>query len=98
MPHPDALGSPLPREWFEDGLAEMRAALVKPYLADVLDFDAARGGEFIRQVPIVADDGEAMLLAYDPGDDADFALVGREGSSLKIYSIRGDAVGCFLSR
>ena len=95
---PEALGSPLPREWFEDGLAEMRAALVEPYLADVLDFDVARGGEVIRQVPIVADDGDTMLLAYDPDDDADFALVGREGSSLKIYSIRGDAVGCFLTR
>ncbi|MEN5144615.1 hypothetical protein [Brevundimonas diminuta] len=97
-PQSDALGSPLPREWFEDGLGEMRAALVEPYLAEVLDFDVARGGEFIRQVSIVADDGGAMLLAYDPGDDADFALVGREGSSLKIYSIRGDAVGCFLTR
>ncbi len=96
--NPEALGSPLPRGWFEDGLAEMRAALVEPYLAEVIDFDTARGGQFTRQVPIVADDGDAMLLAYDPGDDADFALVGREGSSLKIYSIRGDAVGCFLTR
>ena len=97
-PHSEALGSPLPREWFENGLAEMRTALVEPYLAEVHDFDEARGGAFTRQVPIVADDGDAMLLAYDPRDDSDFALVGREGGSLKIYSIRGDAVGCFLTR
>ncbi|WP_426023466.1 hypothetical protein [Brevundimonas sp. PWP3-1b1] len=97
-PHPDALGSPLPRQWFEEGLTEMRSALVEPYLAEVQDYDQARGGAFTRPVPIVADDGDKMLLAYDPRDDADFALVGREGDSLKIYSIRGDAVGCFLSR
>lgn len=96
--HPEALGSPLPREWFERGLAEMRAALVEPYLAEVQDFNAAQGGAFTRQVPIVADDGDIMLLAFDPRPDNDFALVGREGDLLKIYNIRGDAVGCFLSR
>jgi len=76
----------------------MRAALVEPYVAEVQDFDEARGGEVTRQVAIVADDGDVMLLAYDPRDDSDFALVGREDGSLKIYSIRGDAVGCFLTR
>ena len=96
-PHPDALGSLLPRDWFERGLAEMRAALVEPYLAEVQDFDEKRGGRFQRSVPIVADDQD-MLLAYDPGPDSDFALVGRENGQLKIYNIRGDAVGCFLSR
>lgn len=95
---PTALGSPLPRDWFEQGLADMRVALVAPYLAEVEDFDEAQGGRFSRQVPIVADDGGAMLLAYDPGPQDDFALVGREGNQLKIYNIRGDAVGCFLSR
>jgi hypothetical protein len=97
-PHPEALGSPLSREWFEEGLSEMRAALVEPYLADVQDYDEAQGGVFMRQVPIVADDGDTMLLAFDPRDQTDFALVGREGDTLKIYSIRGDAVGCFLTR
>jgi hypothetical protein len=31
---PDQLGTPLPPEWFERGLTEMRAALVEPYWAD----------------------------------------------------------------
>jgi len=96
--HPDQLGSPLPLEWFERGLAEMRSALVRPYPIDVVDLEAKSDGAPSRSVIVVADDRAETLLAFDPAPDGDFALVWRRVDGLVLSNIRGDAVGCFLSR
>jgi hypothetical protein len=95
--HPDQLGKPLPPEWYEAGLLEMRAALVEPYSQEVADHHMRPGEVLVRTVVIVADDGDQALLAFDPNPDGDFALVWRPERENGISNIRGDAVGCFLS-
>lgn len=97
-PHPAQLGSPLPPEWFEAGLAEMRRALVQPYLVEVMDFDTEPDTTPSRNVVVVADDAADSLLAFDPNPAGDFVLVWRRPDELALSNIRGDAVGCFLSR
>ena len=96
-PHPDQLGTPLPPEWYEAGLREMRAALVEPYNQEVADHHTRPGEVLTRTVAIVADDGDQTLLAYDPNPEGDFVLVWRPANEKGISNIRGDAVGCFLS-
>ena len=100
--HPELVGSALPGAWYEEKLAEMREGLVDPYWADVVDYDATKQIFFTRKVVIVAHDKFQNYLAYDPRPkvtafDDDFAMVGTEDGQLKIYDIRGDAVGTFLS-
>ncbi|HEY1929225.1 MAG TPA: hypothetical protein VGG92_17315 [Caulobacteraceae bacterium] len=97
-PHPLQLGSPLSPEWFEAGLAEMRQALVPPFQLDAKDYDTAPDTVLTRTVWIVADDTNGTLLAYDPTSEGDFALVWRHPDQDALSNIRGDAVGCFLSR
>ena len=91
------LGSPLPPEWYEAGLAEMRQALVSPYLLEANDHEDGAGGAS-RSVIVVADDAQETLLAFDPHPDGDFVLVWRHPDEMVISYIRRDAVGCFLSR
>jgi len=98
LSHPRQLGTPLPSEWFEAGLAEMRAAVVEPYLLDVSDHYIHPGEVLSRTVTIVADDAGFTSLAFDPNPDGDFALVWRLENEIALSNIRGDAVGCFLSR
>ena len=76
----------------------MKSSLVEPYAAEVDDFDKINRRAFSRSIVIVADDGANRLLGYDPSPDGDYAVIGREKGRLKIYDIRGDAVGCFLAR
>jgi hypothetical protein len=100
--HPEMLGSALPPSWYEEKLTEMREGLVEPYWTDVVDYDSTKQAFFTRKVVIVAHDKFQNYLAYDPRPkvtafDDDFAMVGTEDGQLKIYDIRGDAVGNFLS-
>ncbi len=95
---PDQLGTPLPPEWFERGLIEMRAALVEPYWAEMRDYDAVSRAVVRRSVVVVADDGDGSLVMFDPGAGGDFALALREGGGIVSCGVRGDAVGCFLAR
>jgi hypothetical protein len=97
-PQPDQLGLPLPPEWFHRGLREMKRALVPPVEQEVLDYDTSPGSVLTRRVWVVADDGEGTLLVYDPHPEGDFALVWRHADQHALSNIRGDAVGCFLSR
>ena len=87
---PRALGTPLPPEWFIENLGKMRDSLVAPYPLR-LEWAA-------RDVLVVADDKEGSLLAYDPGEEGEFALLLRENNQIYDCHVRGDAVGCFLSR
>ena len=90
--HPEQVGSPLPSEWFEAGLAQMRAALVEPYWVEMLD-----GEEALRKVAVVADDSGHALVAFDPLTE-EFVLGGWHDGRLGSWNVRGDAVGCFLAR
>ena len=96
-PHPDQLGEPLPPEWFEAGLRQMRAALVEPYELQVFESHAESGKAQTKTIVVVADDGAQTLLAFDPRPDGDFVLIWRSGNEHWISNISGDPVGCFLS-
>jgi len=85
---PDALGSPLPPEWFTDGFAEMRDLLVEPYRAEALDGPL--------KVIIVAEDPGHAALAFDPAND-DYILGALQDGRFGGWNVRGD-VACFLSR
>jgi hypothetical protein len=96
----DQLGEQLPAEWFSQQLDEMRAALVEPYLVEI-DGDGRFPGDIpkpvLRQVVIVAEDDD-VCLAYDLDPDGDFALLFKSASGFAVSPIRGEAVGCFMSR
>lgn len=103
--HPDALGTPLSPEWYKGRLAEMRAALVNPRWIRMRDQDAKSGLLVILDVVLVADDGDGSLVVFDPQADGEFALAVRDpdqvlsrGINVVSCGVRGDAVGCFLSR
>jgi hypothetical protein len=89
---PDALGAPLPPEWFAAGLKEIRELLVEPYWADPMsdsEDDAVR-------VVIVAEDPGHAVLAFDPMHD-EYILGAIRDGRFGSWNVRGD-VGCFLSR
>ena len=50
-----------------------------------------------RQCVVVADDGQGTLLLFDPSQN-DFALATATSTGLVTIGVRGDAVGCFMSR
>ncbi len=97
-PHPLQMGTPLPPEWFAAGLLEMRAALLTPFKLEANDYDTDPGTILARSVWVVADDRNGTLLAYDPNEEGDFVLLWRHPEQIALSNIRGDAVGCFLSR
>jgi hypothetical protein len=103
--HPAALGTPLPEAWYVTELAAMRSALVPPYWTKIRDQDSQSGEIVTLEVAVVADDGEGYLVALDPRADGEFVLALREldpdaARRIDVVScgVRGDAVGCFLSR
>jgi hypothetical protein len=79
---------------------KMRASLVDPYWANIelRDTFAQIGEETasVRKCAVVADDGNGILLAFDP-DAEEFVLIQMGKESLESFGIRGDAVGCFLA-
>ena len=96
---PGALGEPLPKEWWERALADMREALVAPFWVTVNDGHVAPGDNPVREVVVVADDGaDQFLMAFDPNPEGDYVLLLRGSDRHAVSSIRGDAVGCFLAR
>jgi hypothetical protein len=95
--HPDLVGSALPAEWFERGLAEMREALVEPYVTEAVWFDSVAQQQVSRPVAVVADDQGAHVIALDIEGD-EFELFFRSDDALHSMNVRGDAVGCFLAR
>lgn len=94
---PAAIGSALPTEWFERGLAEMREALVDPYVTDAIWFDNVAQKRVTRPVAVVADDQGGHVVALDLEGD-EFELFFRSDDALHSMNVRGDAVGCFLAR
>ncbi len=103
-PDPTALGAPLPLEWYASELAEMRKSLVTPYWAQIRDLDPDTRCLVILKAVVVADD-EGNLVAFDPQAQGEFVLALRDpdpdrvrGADAVSCGVRGDAVGCFVSR
>jgi hypothetical protein len=94
-PHPLQLGSPLPPASYAEQLAEMKSALVEPYRIEMPD--GRRVSDGARPVWVVAEDADT-LLAYDPDPEGDFVLIFRDAPEPALSPVRGDAVGCFMSR
>ena len=103
--HAAALGEALPVEWFETGLAEMRASLVSPYWIQMRDLDPTSGKLVILRVVVVADAGDGALVAFDPVAEGGFVVAAlglvpdvARGIDAVSCGFRGDVVECFLSR
>lgn len=99
--HPEAIGQPLPQEWIDAQLAEMRVALVQPVWRDIriqASYEQARGttGCETRPCVLVADDREGYELYFDP-TQGNFVLA-YSGNPPVTFNVRGDAVGCFMAR
>lgn len=98
---PQAAGSPMPQEWVTQQLTQMRAALDYPVLRPIQIRDTVaqiRGEEppSVRECFLVADDKEGYELYFDPTSN-DFVLA-YSGDPPFTFNVRGDAVGCFMSR
>jgi hypothetical protein len=97
----DAIGNRMTDTAVADGLAQMRASLVDPYwvVVEVRDtFDQiVTSAPAHRKCAAVADDGKGMVLLFDPVEQS-FVLAQRGATRLSTFGVRGDAVGCFLSR
>ena len=95
-----ALGQPMPAEWVNAQLAELRQALVEPKWETVHLQDTAEQVDanppILRQCVLIADDKKGVRLYYDP-DENDFFLA-YVGNPPTTFMIRGDPVGCFMSR
>jgi hypothetical protein len=96
-----AIGDPKPQAAIDAGFAQMRTALVEPYWAEVEVRDTIEqigmSKPLRRNCAVIADDGQGMLLMFDPVEDS-FVLAQRWQNELQTIGVRGDAVGCFLAR
>ena len=98
---PNALGNPWSSSRIDEQLALMRRSLVIPYLIQVKMeqlFELIKSDIYeIRSCAVVADANDGYLLVFDFAKQ-EFLLVQLfEGHALSI-GVRGDAVGCFMSR
>jgi hypothetical protein len=97
----DAIGNPMTDAAVDDGLALLRASLIEPYWEEVEIRDTFEQVGMLsgprRKCAAVADDRSGMLLLFDPLENS-FVLAQRGVRGLITFGIRGDAVGCFLSR
>ena len=97
------IGNSMGGERVAEYLRQMKAALVDPYIAIVEQRDTyGQIGDSIpalRTCAIVAKDNQkSAMLAYDPVADG-FMLVEEIGNGrIQSIGVRGDAVGCFISR
>ena len=95
------IGRPWPDEKVQAQLREFRSALIEPYWADVVRRDTAKQVRMtnppVSRCAIVADDGEGVLLAFDPVVP-EFLLVQHHEGALRSFGVNGDAVGCFMAR
>lgn len=98
---PEAIGNAMSNEAVSAGLKALREAVVEPYWTDVEVRDtfaqvaSAQGPR--RRCVVVADDCRRIFLLWDPIHN-DFFLAENIAGVLTSFGVRGDAVGCFLSR
>jgi hypothetical protein len=97
--YPDGMiGRPLSAETIGDHLQKMRAALIKPYWAEITLRDTLEPtNATVRRCAVVADDTKGTVLAFDPVA-GNFLLACQLGDALESFGIDGDAVGCFMAR
>ena len=102
-PDPAALGSPLPKAWFEGRLAAMQQALVEPRWMQIRDSDALSNDLVILNVVLVAAEEDGTLVVFDT-QGGEFILAQRDPDPDPIRAIdavscgvRGDAIDCFLA-
>jgi hypothetical protein len=97
----DAVGNPMSNETVMAALDELRRAQVEPYwaLVEIRDTFEQVGLESVprRKCAVVADDRRGYFLLWDPPND-EFFLAQSLSGVLTSFGVRGDAVGCFLSR
>ena len=95
-----AVGKPMPSEWVNAQLAELRQSLVEPRWQTVQLQDTAdqlnASQPVLRECVLIADDKKGVHLYYDP-DENDFFLA-FAGEPPTTFMVRGDAVGCFMAR
>ena len=99
----DAVGTPLPREWFDERLSRLKLSIVSPFTTEMRDVEPSSFDLVILAVAVVVDDKEGNLVVYDPASK-EFVLAVREpdrdtsrGVDLVSSGVRGDLVGCYLS-
>jgi len=95
------IGSPMTNTAISQGLAKMRECLVDPYWVEVEIRDtfeeASMSAGLSRKCAVVAEDGNGMLVLFDPTQNS-FVLAERGEKGLTTFGVGGDAVGCFFSR
>jgi hypothetical protein len=98
---PGVVGYAWSAEKVSQHLAEMRAALIDPYWADVVRRDTPEQMKSlvppVERCVVVADDRQRYVLMFDPGAKTYLLAEKREGR-LESFGIVGDAVGCFMAR
>lgn len=99
-----AAGSPLPRDWFEDNLKQMRAALIPPHWIQIRDQDPASGALVVLTVAAVTEEPNGYVVAYDPATEGEFVLAIKDLDPDRSRAVnfvacggRGAAVDCFLA-
>jgi hypothetical protein len=97
-----SMGSAWAGEKVDAAIEKMRACLVEPYWIDVEVRDTFEQVADIQakkaRCAVVADDHTGVLLVWDASAQ-DYCLVQQQaGDSATSFGVRGDAVGCFLSR
>jgi hypothetical protein len=98
---PEAIGLPWSPSRVDEQLALMRRSLVVPYLVEVkmerpynlIDTDIHEA----RNCVVVADANDGYLLVFDSATD-EFLLAQFFKDTVHSIGVRGDAVGCFMSR
>jgi hypothetical protein len=97
----NAVGAAWSDDTVEAQLADLRAALILPYWADVELRDTheqiAADPAILRKCVVVADDLKGALLAFDPIEN-EFLLVVRQKDAVLTVGVRGDAIGCLMAR
>jgi hypothetical protein len=97
----DSIGTAWTGERIKAELAALRAAVVDPYWVEVVLRDKPEQIDgkpvLVRRCAVAAEDGRGTVLAFDPVDN-EFLPAARHGRALVDFGIRGDSVGCFLSR
>ena len=97
---PDAIGSPLSADVIRAYLNSMRLCLIEPHWeeANICNTpEESRTGVGVKRMCVAMAEDEGYVLVFDPLDE-EYHLAWRGEYGLGTWGIRGDGVGCFISR